>query len=179
MTIADSAPDPRVFWITGLSGAGKTTVARALRDRLAQSRPVVLLDGDEMREILGKTASFAREDRLELAYIYARLAKHLREQGVTVVCATISMFHDVRAWSRANTVGYFEVYLKVPESHRVARDAKGHYKNHAARQPNGGGLVGFDEPFEEPRSADVVIANNGEISPTEAVNEIWRASMQI
>ena len=86
-----TAQTGRVFWITGLSGAGKSTLARALQARLPQS---ILLDGDELRAVLGATASsFDRQSRLELARTYARLCGLLAGQGHTVIMATISLFH--------------------------------------------------------------------------------------
>jgi adenylylsulfate kinase len=82
--------DGRVIWITGLSGAGKTTLAQALLPMLPQPR--LLLDGDAVREALALLAGgYAREDRLKLALTYARLAKLAADQGVAVICATISM----------------------------------------------------------------------------------------
>lgn len=111
-----------VIWITGLSGAGKTTVARVLLPKIPQPR--VLLDGDEMRSALELVASgYERENRLMLALTYSRLCGLLAAQGVNVVCSTISFFHAVHAWNREHLPGYFEVFLDVPESVRLARDA--------------------------------------------------------
>ena len=107
-----TAQTGRVFWITGLSGAGKSTLARALQARLPQS---ILLDGDELRAVLGATASgFDRQSRLELARTYARLCGLLAGQGHTVIMATISLFHEIHAWNRENLPGYREIFLDVP-----------------------------------------------------------------
>ena len=156
----------RVYWITGLSGAGKTTIATHLRDRLrAAGTPVVLLDGDRLRAIIAPQAGHQPEERRNLAFSYSRLCCELARQDVVAVCATISMFHDVRDWSRANIPGYFEVYLKVPLEVRQARDAKGLYSG-------GAEIVGANGDFEEPQSPDVIIINNGSISPNQAVDLI-------
>lgn len=116
----------RVIWITGLSGAGKTTLAMALQKILPCS---VLLDGDKLREALG-SQSFDTESRKNLALTYSRLARMIAEQGLTVIVATISLFHEVHNWNRQNLKNYMEIFLDVPEAVRQARDPKGLYAAH-------------------------------------------------
>lgn len=124
-----SRQEGRVFWITGLSGAGKTTLARALQRALPGS---LLLDGDELRAALGsETRGFDAESRRQLALSYARLAGLLARQGATVIVATISLFHELHAWNRANLPGYVEIFLDVPEEVRRKRDPKGLYAGNA------------------------------------------------
>jgi cytidine diphosphoramidate kinase len=142
-----------VYWITGLSGAGKTTLARGLVAALrAQGRFVLLLDGDELRAILGRVAGgFDPAARLELAQTYARLAQALAAQGADAVCATISMFQTVRDWNRANNPAYVEVFLDVPLDLRARRDPKGLY----ARAD--GAMAGLDTTVELPAAPDLVV----------------------
>jgi adenylylsulfate kinase len=168
-------PPPQfgVIWITGLSGAGKTTIANALQRHLATNHPTVLLDGDALRHALGATQSYGPEDRRNLAYTYARLAQYIAGQGFTVVCATISMFHDVRTWNRENNPRYFEIYLRVPEEELKRRDPKGLYAG--ARS---GRMVAFEGGFEEPASADLVIDNHGLMSAEETTALILDALSQ-
>ena len=116
----------RVYWLTGLSGAGKTTIGRLWRDRLRErGETVVFLDGDEMRSVFGTGLGFNAADRRRLAESYGRLCALLAGQGVTVVCCTISMFHSVRAWNRANIPGYYEVYLEASMDTLRRRDQIG------------------------------------------------------
>jgi adenylylsulfate kinase len=148
----DITPAGRVIWITGLSGAGKTTLAKALLPLLPQPR--LLLDGDELRESLALLAGgYECEDRLKLAMTYARLAGLAAEQGQSVVCATISLFHAVQAWNRENLPGYFEVFLDVPEAVRKQRDYKKVYQAKTA-------IVGKSFKPELPLSADLRINSN-------------------
>jgi adenylylsulfate kinase-like enzyme len=149
----------RVLWITGLSGAGKSTLARAVTERLrARGWPVVLLDGDELREVFGATAanaeSHGREGRLALALQYAHLCRVVANQGLSVVIATISLFREVHTWNRANLPGYFEVYLKVPVEELRRRDPKGIYRRFDSGELSN--VAGLDLPIDEPEYADIV-----------------------
>src|SRR5438045_4028767 len=98
-----AANGSRVYWLTGLSGAGKSTLARKLVDHLrGEGRTAVLLDGDDLRAVLGADNAHTSSDRLALALCYARLCALLGMQGVDVVIATISLFHEVHTWNRAH-----------------------------------------------------------------------------
>jgi adenylylsulfate kinase len=120
---------PRVFWITGLSASGKTTLGVELTRRIKNhGANVIFLDGDNLRFVLGEVATHSREDRVRLAYTYARLCRMLCEQGVIVVIATVALFSEIHAWNRENLLGYFEIFLDVPISELRNRDPKGIYK---------------------------------------------------
>ena len=86
-----------VYWVTGLSGAGKTTIGWKYYLHLKSTLDnVVFLDGDKPREVLGGDFGYELQDRKKLAYCYARISKMLSDQGIHVVIATISMFNEVR-----------------------------------------------------------------------------------
>lgn len=153
-------PNPRVIWITGLSGAGKSTLAHEVVARLrAKGEPVVMLDGDELREVFGAVAANAqnhgREGRLALAMQYAHLCRIIAAQGLTVVIATISLFREVHAWNRSNLPGYFEVYLKVPVEELRRRDPKGIYRRFDAGELTH--VAGLDLAIDEPDAADWLV----------------------
>jgi adenylylsulfate kinase-like enzyme/SAM-dependent methyltransferase len=159
-----------LVWITGYSGAGKTTVSQKVYDELCKlSVPAVLLDGDDIRSILGERFGHDLEDRRQLASVYGRLCKKLADSGVTVIIATIAMFEAVRKENRVSNSRYLEVYLDVPLEIRIERDPKGLYQAAAARgvsdRENTPGL-------EVPESPDLVIKNYGDISPTSAASQI-------
>ncbi|MGC5345717.1 adenylyl-sulfate kinase [Streptomyces sp. DT171] len=150
-------PGP-VIWITGLSGAGKSTVAAELiRRARAMDRHPVLLDGDEMRGVLGATRAHDSAARRDLALLYGRMCGLLSGQGHTVVCATISLCHEAHAWNRANLPGYVEILLDVPLRELRRRDPKGIYASADDRDRTVG--VGIDAEF--PLAPDLVIPNFG------------------
>ena len=156
-TAISKSTTAKVIWITGLSGAGKSSLAHQFVKLMhAEGEAAVMLDGDELREVFGAVAANAdnhgREGRLALAMQYARLCQIIAEQGLTVVIATISMFREVHVWNRANLHGYFEVYLKVPLEELRRRDPKRIYSRFDAGELTN--VAGLDLPIDEPEAAD-------------------------
>ncbi len=149
----------QVIWITGLSGAGKSTLAHEVVARLRSTdRCVVLLDGDDLREVFGATRmnslNHGRVGRLALAMQYSHLCRVIATQGVIVVIATISLFREVHAWNRAHLPGYFEAYLNVPLAELRRRDPKGLYRRFDAGELTD--VAGLDLKIDEPTDADWV-----------------------
>ena len=150
----------QVIWITGLSGAGKTTVAEqlTLRIRCGGWQPI-LLDGDSLRDLFKNIEliheTYNREARIKLALQYAQICKVLSSQGFTVIIATISMFREVYAWNRANFPKYFEVYLKVPLDELRLRDPKKIYQRYDAGELNN--VAGLDLQIDEPLEPHVTL----------------------
>jgi len=167
----------RVIWITGLSGAGKTTLAKEVVLRLRSiGKHVVFLDGDELREIFGAAEANARnhgrEGRLALAMRYAHLCRVIASQGVIVVIATISLFREVHLWNRENLPGYFEVYLDVPIEELRRRDPKGIYRRFDTGEIKH--VAGLDLPIDVPDAADWVVEFPPERSVELLADELMR-----
>jgi glutamine kinase len=168
---APAAATGSVFWITGLSGAGKTTVGRELSRRLRESgRPVVFLDGDELRAAIAEDLGHSQDNRRCSAMRNARLCRLLAGQGTDVVCATISMFHQVQRWNRENIPGYHEIYLRVPLDELRRRDSKGIYT--AVQRGDVLDVVGLDVPAEVPEAPELVLDNYGALDLGTAVERI-------
>jgi glutamine kinase len=165
------ASSGRVFWITGLSGTGKTTVGRELwRHLRATGRLVTFLDGDALRAVIGQGLGHSVDDRRQSALRNARLCQLLAAQGVDVVCSTISLFHEVQRWNRENIPGYREIYLRVPIGELCRRDSKGIYAS--AQRGDTHNVVGLDVPAEAPEAPDLILDNYGSLDVATAVNRI-------
>ncbi len=161
----------RVFWITGLSGAGKTTLGQELSTRLrASGRSVTFLDGDALRSAIAEDLDHAPQDRRRSAMRNARLCRLLAEQGADVVCATISLFHDVQRWNRENIPGYREIFLRVPIEELRRRNPKGLYTSTRDGDPRN--VVGLDIPAETPQAPDLILDNYGTLDVATAVDRI-------
>jgi glutamine kinase len=171
-TEAEQEASPgRVFWITGLSGAGKTTLGQELCTWLrAAGRTVTFLDGDALRSVIAEDLGHGAADRRRSAMRNARLCRLLAEQGADVVCATISLFHEVQRWNRENIPGYREIYLRVPIDELRRRDSKGIYAG--AQRGDGRDVVGLDLPAEAPEAPDLVLDNYGALDVATAVDRI-------
>ena len=148
--------DGYVRWLTGLSGAGKSTVARALLDQLgARGQKVELLDGDEVRANLCLDLGFSREDRdtniARIGYVAGKLAKH----GVAVLVAAISPYREARDRVRASVPNFVEVHVAAPVSTCAERDVKGLYARALAGElPN---FTGVSDPYEPPESPELML----------------------
>ena len=162
----------KVYWLTGLSGAGKTTIGRLWYAELkASGTPAVLLDGDALRQVFGDDLGFTEADRRKSAMRNARLCAMLAEQGLTVVCCTISMFDAVRDWNRAHIPGYVEVYVKASMDTLRRRDQKGLYSQNADN------VAGVGLQVELPSNPDLVLDNNGQWTPAEQVERLRAAAL--
>ncbi len=144
-----------VIWITGLSGAGKTTLAGEIVKNIRNTqRQVLSIDGDELREVFGSVTDYNRTSRLKLANKYSKLCFLIAKQGFNVVIATISLFKEVHLWNRNSIPNYFEVYLKIPMEILKQRDSKGIYKKYDKGLLEN--VAGLDLSIDQPTNADWV-----------------------
>lgn len=151
-------------WLTGLPSAGKTTIARALGDRLtSEGHRVEVLDGDELRTHLTGDLGFSRADRDANVRRVGFLARLLARNGVTVLVGVIAPYADARAQLRADHAAdgtaFVEVHVATPLDVCEDRDVKGLY----AKQRSGEltGLTGVDAPYEIPQDPDLRLDTSG------------------
>jgi adenylyl-sulfate kinase len=158
------------LWFTGMSGAGKTTLARAveaiLRDR---GLKVEVLDGDVVRTNLSKGLGFSKEDRDINIKRIGFVCKLLTRNGVAAIGSAISPYRAVRDSIREDIGRFVEVYCSCPLEVLVERDVKGLYKKALAGEIEN--FTGVSDPYEEPLSAEVVVQTDSE-SLEESVGKI-------
>ncbi|RLF02385.1 MAG: adenylyl-sulfate kinase [Thermoprotei archaeon] len=161
-----------VLWFTGLSGSGKTTVARRVAEILrGKGFKVELLDGDEVRKWLSPEAGFTREDRTRHLIRVANVARLLARNGVIVLCSFVSPYIEVRKKIREiiekEGIRFFEIYVKCSLEECIRRDPKGLYKR--ALRGEIKNMTGIDDPYEPPPNPEIVI--NTENNPIEELVE--------
>jgi cytidine diphosphoramidate kinase len=147
-----------VLWIIGLSGAGKTTLGRAVMKSVPTGR-TVFIDGDLIRQVFGNDLGFTLAEREQNAWRICRLCKFLDDQGINVVCAILSLFPETQSWNRQNYRDYFEVFIDAPLEQLIARDVKGLYKKALSGEITD--VAGVDLEFTHPPHPDLIVANNG------------------
>jgi bifunctional enzyme CysN/CysC len=167
-----NAQRPCILWFTGLSGAGKSTIADLLEESLHRiGRHTILLDGDNLRHGLNRDLGFTPEDRVENVRRVAEVAKLMVEAGLIVLVSFISPFRSERRMARelVRPDEFIEIYVDTPIEICEARDAKGLYKlARAGKLPN---LTGIGSPYEEPENAEIVL-NAAAKAPGDLVEQV-------
>ncbi|MCL4109247.1 UNVERIFIED_CONTAM: hypothetical protein GTU68_063015 [Idotea baltica] len=147
-----------VFWFTGLSGSGKSTIAVGLEHRLfAMGHFAQVLDGDNIRNGINSNLGFSIEDRTENIRRIAEVANLYMNSGVVTICSFISPTKDIRSMAKGiiGPADFHEIYVDTPIEICEQRDVKGLYKK--ARAGEIKGFTGIDSPYEAPTDAALVI----------------------
>jgi adenylylsulfate kinase len=165
-----------VVWLTGLSGAGKTTIAHALAERLKSAGyKVEILDGDVVRQHFSKGLGFSKEDRIENIKRVAYVAHLLARNGVVVIVALISPYREGRNYARQLIGDFVEVYVKCPLNVLIERDVKGLYAK--ALRGEIQNFTGISDPYEPPENPEVVVETDKE-TVDESMDKIWQALIE-
>jgi adenylyl-sulfate kinase len=159
-----------VLWMTGLSGAGKTTIAKILEGELrSRGLKVERLDGDIIRQSLTRDLGFSKADRAANIERVTFVAKLLSRNGVACICSFISPYQSIRDKVRIETTGFLEVFIDAELESLIDRDVKGLYKKAIAGEiPN---FTGISDPYEPPEVPDIYIKTEGS-TPLECANRI-------
>lgn len=163
-----------LYWITGLAGAGKTTIGKEVYAQLKQKKDnVVFLDGDILRPMLGDMFGYSYEERLRCAQQYSRICKMLTDQGLDVIICTISMFDVVRQWNRDNFEHYFEVFIDTPMEILREKNKKNLYQG--TKKEDEKQVAGVSFEVQLPKTPDFRIENDMTIEPKEWARRILEA----
>ena len=163
---------PRVFWLTGLSSAGRSTIANLLERKFgALGQHTYLLDGDNIHLGLSRDLGFTYRDRVENIRRIAEVAKLMVDAGLIVIVALISPFRSKRARTRTlmENGEFVEIFVDAPIEVCEARDVKGLYAK--ARRGEIPDFTGIDSPYEPPENPELCL-DTVELSAEEAVDEI-------
>ena len=163
---------PKVFWFTGLSGSGKSTIANAFEQKLhAMGKHTYILDGDNVRHGLNRDLGFTETDRVENIRRVAEVAKLMVDTGLIVLVTFISPFRADRAMARSlfKEGEFIEVFVDTPLEVAEQRDPKGLYAK--ARKGEIKNFTGIDSPYEKPETPEIVI-NTTIQSSEDALNQL-------
>jgi bifunctional enzyme CysN/CysC len=166
---------PAIFWFTGLSGSGKSTIANLLEKKLyASGRHTYILDGDNVRHGLNKDLGFTDEDRVENIRRVAEVARLMADAGLIVIVSFISPFRAERQMARElmDKGQFIEVFVDTPFDECARRDPKGLYKRALSGAIKN--FTGLDSPYEAPENPEVHLETLGK-TPEELVErlETW------
>ena len=143
-----------IFWLMGISGAGKTTMGRRMKEYfLEQGRKCYLLDGDEIRELFYRDLGYSEKDREENIKRIILSAYFLDKSDIVGIICNISPFERLRKLARKRINGYNEFYLKKNIQSSMQNDVKGMYRENTGKTE----IVGLDTVFEEPEHPDLVL----------------------
>ena len=171
--VTESADASVVVWITGLSGAGKTTLATELQKLIQPRLPqLVVLDGEAVRATFGHDLTHREADRVVQVKRLQGMAKMLTDQRQAVIVAVLYSHPDLLAWNRENLPGYFEVYIKASLETVIARDPKSLYAKALSGEMRD--VVGLDIPWHEPVNPDMVIDGDRPLPPSVLAREVVR-----
>jgi adenylylsulfate kinase len=170
--VENSVDNQRGFtlWFTGLSGAGKTTIAEIVEHELKErGRRVEVLDGDIVRTNLSKGLTFSRDDRNINVLRIGFVANLLTRNGVAVIVSAISPYKEARDQVRRRVVDFVEVFVDAPLEVCAERDVKGLYKKAFAGEIEG--FTGVSDPYEPPVAPDLVLKTDEE-EPQESARKV-------
>ena len=157
-----------VFWITGLPGSGKTSIAKKLKKPIENKYgKTILFSGDNLRKILN-LKSYDVKKRLLYAKTYSELANYISKQNINVIIATVSLFKKIHLWNKKNIKNYCEIYIKSRTKDIIKNKKK---KLYFRIKKN---LVGIDIKPEFPDNSDIKVLNNFKKTTNNLSNSIFK-----
>lgn len=142
-----------LFWVTGLSGSGKTVLAKKIKNRISKIYgPTLIISGDDIRNVF-KLKGYSYKDRLQTVKKYCKLSKLITSQKINVIFAVIGLMDEIRLWNKKNIENYVEIYVKSDITTIIKKRRKRVYKTSKKN------IVGIDIKPEFPKKPDIIIKN--------------------
>lgn len=155
-----------LFWVTGLSGSGKSSIAKKIWPTIKRKfGPTILVNGDDMRSIF-ELNKYDKKSRLSNAINFSKFSEFITSQGVNVIFANIGMFHKARERNRYKIKNYIEIYIQAKLNKIIKKGKKKIYKKNATN------IVGKDIVPELPISPDIKVINNFKKNINQLSNEV-------
>lgn len=144
-----------LFWVTGLSGSGKTTISKKIKKTISKNYgPTIVVSGDDLRQIFN-LKGYSYSERLILNKKFRKFAKFIINQKINLIFAIVGMFDEARKWNRTNFENYIEIYIKSNIKNIIKSNKKKIYKKKGV-----GDIVGINIKPELPKKPDITINNN-------------------
>ena len=143
-----------LFWITGLSGSGKTSLAEKILNFVKKNYgPTIILSGDDLRSVFNYK-NFDKKSRLKYAFSYSKFCKEITDQNINVIFSTVSMYHKVRFWNKKYIKNYLEIYIEADIRELIKNKKKSFYRTKLVN------IVGKNIKAEIPKKPDIKISND-------------------
>ena len=147
-----------VIWLTGLSGSGKTSIAKEFLRISSKHNKFISIDGDDIRLIFNDKLGFSKPERIEHINHIQKLAKFLEKNKLMVIVSALYCNSEILKWNKKNFKNYIEVFVKTDKKTLIKRDTKGIYKDYKNKQIKN--VVGFDIRYIPPKNPYIIIETN-------------------
>ena len=159
------------IWITGISGSGKTTIAKEIIKTYKKYLPnLINIDGDLVRQFFGQNLKYNEEDRIEQIKRIQRICKFLEQQGLILIVSALYSNNNLLQWNRQNFLNYYEIFLDANLTLVKKRDPKNLYKKHQEGKEKD--IVGIDIPWNPPQNCDLKITMNEKTTVQDVIKKI-------
>ena len=146
-----------LFWITGLSGSGKTSISEKIKKDISKKYgSTICISGDDIREVFDYK-KYSKNSRLAIAIKYSNFCKFITDQNINIIFSTVSMFHKVRDRNKKNIKNYLEIYVKSDIKTLISKKKKKFYKGFHKN------IVGKNQKAEIPKNPNIVLENDFKI----------------
>lgn len=145
-----------LFWITGFSGSGKTSIANQISSSIrSKFGPTLVINGDDLRQLFNLN-NYSKKERLAYGKYYCNFLKFITDQNINVIFSVVGMFQELRTWNKKNIDNYLEIFIKT----NIKKIIKFSKKKRVYKQKDSKNIVGINIEPELPKNSDIILNNN-------------------